>query len=74
MMWQRRVFSRIHAMDYIELLLAALATGTSASVVYIGSMATSQEEFTTLNVDMTTMTGMVTFVSMLIAQHPEWVL
>jgi hypothetical protein len=73
MMWHGCVLFRMHAMDYMELLLAALAAGTSASVVYVGSMATSQEDFTTLNVDMTTMTGMVTFVSMMIAQHPEWV-
>jgi hypothetical protein len=36
-------------------------------------MATSREDLTTLDVDMTTMTGMFTFVSMLVAQHPEWV-
>lgn len=61
------------SMSYMELLFSALAAGASASVVYVGSMATSREDLTTLDVDMTTMTGMFTFVSMLVAQHPEWV-
>lgn len=64
---------RMPSMSYMELLFSALAAGASASVVYVGSMATSREDLTTLDVDMTTMTGMFTFVSMLVAQHPEWV-
>jgi hypothetical protein len=60
-------------MSYLELLFAALAAGALASVVYVGSAMTSQEDPTTLDVDMATMTGMFTFVSMLVAQHPEWV-
>lgn len=57
----------------MELLFAALAAGASSAVIYVGSAATSQEDLTTLDLDMATMTGMFTFVSMLVAQHPEWV-
>lgn len=68
----RRV-SRMLSMSYLELLFAALAAVAFASVVYVGSAAANGEDFTTLDVDMASMTGMFTFVSMLVAQHPEWV-
>jgi phage protein D len=64
----------MRAMSYLELLFAALAAGASASVVYVGSITTSREDLTTLDVDMATMTAMITFFSMLVAQHPEWVI
>ena len=65
---------RMRPMSYIELLFATLTAGASASVVYLGSVTTSREDLTTVDVDMATMTGMFTFVSMLVAQHPEWVM
>lgn len=73
MMWRWCVLFKMQAMDYMAMLLAALTAALSTSVVYVGSKATSQEDSTALSVDMATMTGMVTFISMLIAQHPEWV-
>ena len=61
-------------MSYLELLSATLAAGASASVVYLGSVATIRKDLTTLDVDMATVTGMFTFVAMMIARHPEWVM
>ena len=69
----RLILPRMRAMNYMELLFAALAAGASASMVYVGSAAASRDDLATLNIDMAIMTGAFTFVSMLVAQHPEWV-
>ena len=74
MIRRKPTFRKMCPMSYMELLFAALAAGGSASVVYLGSTATSREDLTTLDVDVATVTGMFTFVSMLVAQHPEWVI
>lgn len=61
------------AMSYMDVFFAMLAAATSASVVYIGSAATRPRGVTTLDIEMAVMSGVFTFASMLVAQHPEWV-
>ncbi|RZI54587.1 MAG: hypothetical protein EOP12_02050 [Pseudomonas sp.] len=59
-------------MDYLELVAAALSAAAVASLVYVGMAATGREHLTSLDVDMLGLAAMATFVSTMVAKHPEW--
>ena len=59
-------------MDYMELVSAALAAAATASLVYVGMAATGRENLTSLDVDMVAVAAVATFVSTMVAKHPEW--
>lgn len=59
-------------MDYIELMSAALGALAMASVLYGCMAAAGRENLSSLDVDMVTMSAVATFISMMVAIHPEW--
>lgn len=59
-------------MEYVELAFAALMAMAMASVLYGSMAAAGREHLTSLDVDRVTLAAVITFVSMMVAQHPEW--
>jgi pyridoxal biosynthesis lyase PdxS len=73
MIQYRSAVPRMQDMDYMELMYAALGASVMASVVYGCMAATGQEDLSTLDVDMVTLSAVATFVSTMVARHPEWI-
>jgi hypothetical protein len=63
---------KMQDMDYAELTFAALVATAMASVFYGGMVAAGRENVTSLDIDRVTLAAVITFVSMMVAQHPEW--
>lgn len=59
-------------MDHLDLACAVLAAIAMASLVYAGTVVPSPKDFTSMDIDMVVVTAVATFVSMMVAQHPEW--
>jgi hypothetical protein len=56
----------------MEFFTAAMSSAVMASLVYIGTAATGRENLASLEIDMIAMAAIVTFISMMVANHPEW--
>lgn len=59
-------------MNYLDFVSAALVSGAMSSLVYVGMVATGRDKLTSLDVDMLCVTAVATFVSTIVARHPEW--
>lgn len=55
-------------------LFAAVAAVAMAALVHVGLATVNQKGDGTAHLDMTVMAAISTFVSMMVAQHPEWLL
>jgi hypothetical protein len=63
---------KVRTMNYLDFVSAALISGAMSSLVYVGMVATGRDKLTSLDVDMLCVTAVATFVSKIVARHPEW--